>query len=79
MIADIAQEYIWVGSGIKGILANPENMKRFKLEDRVDVVGLNTGVISYQTPGLLFKDCYVIPTESIQLPASGGGAFVPLY
>jgi len=79
VIADLDQGWIWVGSGIKCLLLNPDDMKRFKLEDKVDVVGFNTGVITYKTPGLLFKDCYVMSAGSVQLPAEGSAGFTPAY
>jgi hypothetical protein len=79
VLADLDKGFIWIGSGIKCELANPHDMDRFKLEDKIDVVGLNTGVISYKTPGLLFKNCYVIPAGAVQLPAVGGGGFSAGY
>jgi hypothetical protein len=79
VIQDLDKGWIWVGSGVKCLLLNAEEMKRFKTEDKIDVVGFNTGVINYQTPGLLFKDCYVLPAGSVQLPAGSGGGFVPAY
>ena len=60
VIAELDKGWIWVGSGIKCLLLNSDDLKRFKTEDKIDVVGFNTGVISYQTPGLLFKDCYAL-------------------
>jgi hypothetical protein len=79
MIKNLDQGFIWLGSGIKCLLANPDDMKKFALNDHIDVVGLNTGVIDYKTPGLLFKECYVIRTGAAQLPAGGEGGFVPIY
>ena len=79
VIADLDQGWIWIGSGVKCLLLNPEDMKRFKMEDKIDVVGFNTGVIDYKTPGLLFKDCYALASGSVQLPAGSGGGFVPAY
>ncbi len=79
MIADLDKGYIWLGSGVKCELVNPADMKKFKIDERVDVVGLNTGVISYKTPGLLFTNCYVMAAGSVQLPAAGGGGFSAGY
>jgi hypothetical protein len=79
VIADLDQGWIWAGSGIKCLLVNPGDMKRFKLEDKIDIVGFNTGVITYQTPGLLFKDCYAMAAGSVQLPAGGSAGFTPAY
>ncbi len=79
MIADLDKGYIWLGSGVKCELVNPADMKKFKLDQKIDVVGLNTGVISYKSPGLLFTNCYVMPAGSIQLPIGTGGGFSPGY
>jgi hypothetical protein len=77
MVTELDQGWIYIGSGIKCILVNPNDMKKFKLGDEIDVVGFNTGIISLSTPGLLFKDCYVLPAGAIQLPLSGGPGFTP--
>ena len=77
MVAELNEGWIYAGSGIKCVLVNPNDMKRFKLGDNIDVVGLNMGIISLNNPGLLFKDCYVLPAGAIQLPLSGGPGFTP--
>jgi len=79
VIQDIDEGVLWAGSGIKCILVENEYSKNLKLEDRIDVVGLNTGVISYETPGLLFKDCYVLPAGALKLPSGAGGGFSAGY
>ena len=79
MITDLSQGYIWAGSGIKCELVNVDDMKDFEIDDQIDVVGYNAGVTSYEIPGLLFKDCYVLPTGAVKLPAVGGGGFNPAY
>ena len=70
----------WVlPSEIDCYLLHPSDMKRYKVGDKIDVVGLNTGP-AMGLAGLVFKNCIVLPAGSVQLPAPGsGGVFVPNY
>jgi hypothetical protein len=77
MVADLEQGWIYIGSDIKCILVNPNDMKQFKTGDKIDVVGLNAGITSIRPPGLLFKDCYVLPAGAVKLPLSGAPGFTP--
>jgi len=77
MVAELDQGWIYTGSDIKCILVNPNDMKKLKPGDTIDVVGFNTGITSINPPGLLFRDCYVLPADAIQLPLSGGPGFTP--
>ena len=45
----------------------------FKQGDRVDIIGINTGIgTDLEVPvGLVFKDCAVIPSGSLGLPMEG--------
>jgi hypothetical protein len=52
---------------------NLDAAKKLVSGDRVDIVGICVGRDTTISPGLVFKDCYVLPTGSIQLPAPGGG------
>ena len=79
MLTDLTLGYLWVNSGIKCLLANPEVMRSFKLGEKIDLVGYNSGVGNDAHTELLFKDCYVMPAGSLQLPAAGGMEFVPTY
>jgi hypothetical protein len=45
----------------------------------VDIVGICTGRDLTQSPGLVFRDCYVLYAASLQLPAPGGATFIPNY
>jgi hypothetical protein len=81
MFIGMDEGYIWVDQ-IKCYLANPDKMKDFKPGDKIDVVGRNAGQISPFIPGLVFKDCYVLPAGQIALPATPGailGTFGPAY
>ena len=80
MLKTVKDGYFWVSYGqIKCYLLNPSDMKRYKVGDKVDDVGFDTGV-SLNEAGLVFKDCIVIPAGSVQLPApGGGGANIPTY
>ena len=75
MVTELDKGSIHVNGGIKCLLVNPNDMKQFKLGDNIDIVGLNTGITSLNPPGLLFKDCYVLPVDAIQLPLGGGPGF----
>jgi hypothetical protein len=81
MFIGMDEGYIWVDQ-IKCYLANPDKMNSFKLGDKIDLVGRNAGQISYFIPGLIFKDCYVLPAGQIALPATPDailGTFGPAY
>ena len=79
MVAELERGWIYAGSGIKCILANPADMKQFKIGDYVDVVGLDAGVITINPPELLFTGCYVLPAGAIPLPASGAPSLTPAH
>jgi hypothetical protein len=79
MLKELDQGWIWVEGNVKCELVNIDDMKPFNLGDKIDVVGLNQGVISYTTAGLLFTKCLVLPAGIVALPAAGGQAFVPGY
>jgi hypothetical protein len=79
MVKELDQGWIWVEGNVKCELVNVDDMKTFNLGDKIDVVGLNQGVISYTTAGLLFTKCLVLPAGTVALPAAGGQAFVPGY
>jgi hypothetical protein len=78
VIADLKHGWIWAG-GIKCMLMNIGDMKRFRIGDRIDIVGRNAGVISRTPPGILFQECVAMPTGTFAIPVTGGAAFVPAY
>jgi hypothetical protein len=79
MIRELDKGWIWLDL-IKCPLVNLDDMKQYKLGDRIDVVGLNLGPEDDDIPGLTFTDCYVLPCGSLKLPAEGdGGAVGPSY
>ncbi len=79
MVAELDQGWIYAGSGIKCILVNPKDMRKYKPGDYIDVVGLNTGITAIDPPGILFKDCYVLPAGAIDLPLSGAPSLAPAH
>ena len=79
MLKELDQGWIWVEGNVKCELVNPNDMKKFNIDDKIDIVGLNKGVISYSTAGLLFTGCIVLPAGLVALPAAGGQAFVAGY
>jgi hypothetical protein len=66
--------YIWVDL-IKCMVGNKEYSSRFKVGDMIDVVGVNKGD-TMDFMGLLFTDCYLIPSGSLQLPSDESGELV---
>jgi hypothetical protein len=79
MIREVAKGWIWADL-TKCPVINLDAAKKLKPGERVDIVGFCMGRDLTQSPGLVFKDCYVLQTGSIQLPAPGGGsAFAPAY
>ena len=79
MLKELDQGWIWVEGNVKCELVNTADMKAYKIDDRIDIVGLNNGVMSYSTAGLLFTKCFVLPAGVVALPASGGQGFVAGY
>jgi hypothetical protein len=79
MVRELDKGWLWLDL-IKCPIVNIEDMQKYKIGDKIDVVGLNLGPEDIKTPGLTFKDCYVLPCGSINLPADGtGGAVGPGY
>jgi hypothetical protein len=72
MLTELDKGWLWLESGVKCVLVNIDDMKAFKIGDRIDVVGYNTGVDSSPTPGLLFTNCIVMPTGLVKLPTVEG-------
>ncbi len=79
MLAHLNEGYAWVGD-LKCLLADG-SLRRYKPGQKFDMVGLNLGVRHDQEVPfcLLFRDCYVIPPGSVQLPAGGAAPVVPGY
>jgi hypothetical protein len=82
MYLGMDEGFIWVGQ-IKCYLAGPDQMRRFKPGDRVDILGRNDGPTSYSVPGLKFTTCYVLSAGSVILPSASDPnaitSFVPAY
>jgi hypothetical protein len=57
---------------------NMDYAETLKPGNRVDIVGICVGWDD-ALGKLIFKDCYILPTGSLQLPAPGGATFVPVY
>jgi hypothetical protein len=77
VIADLDKGWIWVDR-IRCVLANINDMKQFKVGDKIDVIGLNKGIISNPStqPGLLFDGCIVIAAGTVALASGGGSGLV---
>ena len=79
MFTGLEEGFIWVDY-IKCYLVNPDDMNRFEVGDRVDVVGRNKGPTSYVIAGLKFNECLVLPANSVALPADeNAGSITPGY
>jgi hypothetical protein len=72
MTREVNKGWLWADLTLCPIV-NLDAAKKLVSGDRVDIVGICVGRDTTISPGLVFKDCYVLPTGSIQLPAPGGG------
>jgi len=79
MLKELDQGWIWAEGNVKCELVNVNDMKAYKIDDRIDIVGLNNGVMPDSTARLLFTQCFVLPAGVVDLPASGGQAFAAGY
>lgn len=70
---------LWISGGIKCLLANTPLAKSFKIGERVDVVGYNSGVVKDTHSELVFKDCYVMQAGLVQLPSAEGEVIIAGY
>jgi hypothetical protein len=78
MIREVNKGWLWADL-TKCPIINLDLAKQLKPGDRVDIVGTCVGRDLSQSPGLVFRDCYVLYTGSLQLPAPGGATFSPAY
>jgi hypothetical protein len=79
MIRDIDKGWIWADL-CKCPIVNLADAKKFTPGDRIDIVGICMGRNLAESPGLVFRDCYVMQAGSVQLPAPGSaGNFVAGY
>lgn len=69
---------MWL-SDIKCYITNIEYLQHLNVGDTVDVVGINQGPAT-DFIGLVFYDCFILPSGIVQLPAGGPGeTFTPGY
>jgi len=79
MFKHLNEGYVWADNYVQCYCLYAEDLKRYKIGDRIDVVGKNEGVI-LGVNGLVFRDCIILPAGAVQLPAPGGGGVsVPTY
>ena len=78
MISEVNKGWLWADL-TKCPIINLDLAKQLKPGQRVDIVGISAGRDLSQSPGLVFRDCYVLITGSLQLPAPGGPVFTPAY
>jgi hypothetical protein len=76
---ELDKGWLWLDL-IKCPVANIDAMKDYAIGDRIDVVGLNLGPEDPRTTGLTFTNCYVLPPNSMGIPAGDtGDAVVTAY
>lgn len=77
-IDNLKQGFVWVEMCQCAVI-NSGYVINLKVGDDIDVVGVNKG-ISKEFRGLVFSDCYIVPSGRLELPAPGqGGAFIGGY
>jgi hypothetical protein len=80
-IKDVNSGWLWADQ-IKCPIVNINDVKNLVVATHIDIVGICVGhaVDQNGVDYLIFKDCYVLQANSVQLPAPGeGGAFTPSY
>ena len=79
MLRELDKGWVWADL-TKCPVINLEDARKLEPGDRVDILGICMGRDLKISPGLYFKDCYVLVAGSVQLPApGGGGSFSPVY
>ncbi len=78
MLRELDNGWIWVDL-TKCPVVNIDYAETLKPGDRIDIVGICMGRDLKISPGLYFKDCYLVPAGCLQLPAPGGVGFEPIY
>jgi len=78
MISELDKGWVWADLTNCPVV-NVDYAKTLKPGGRVDIVGICVGLNLTPRSVLAFKDCYVLPTGSLQLPAPGGATFSPVY
>jgi len=79
MFKHLDENYFWADNLVQCYFLDAKDFKRYKTEERIDVVGKNQGAIP-GTQGLTFKDCIILPAGCVQLPAPGGESVpIPIY
>jgi hypothetical protein len=70
MLKDLEDGWIWADL-IKCRIIDLDYAKKLKIGDQVDIVGVCMGRDLSISPSLYFRDCYILLTGSVQLPAPG--------
>lgn len=79
MLQDVDDGYIWVDR-IRCYVINIDDLGKYKIGDKIDLVGLNKGPANYTIAEITFIDCFVIPAGSIALPKDlDAGSITPGY
>ena len=78
MLSELDKGWIWADLTNCPVV-NMDYARTLKPGDHIDIVGINLGINLTPKSVLAFKDCYLLPTGSLQLPAPGGMTFSPVY
>jgi hypothetical protein len=70
-------KYIWVDGIIQCYFGAQNNAKGFTVNEKVDVVGINTGIGRDYAGTLIFTGCIFLPAGSVQLPLDAGSGGMP--
>jgi hypothetical protein len=78
MLSELDKGYIWADLTNCPVV-NMDYAETLRPGDRIDIVGICLGLNLTAKSVLAFKDCYLLPTGVVQLPAPGGATFSPTY
>jgi hypothetical protein len=78
MLSELDKGWIWADLTNCPVV-NMDYARTLRPGDRIDIVGINLGLNLTPKSVLAFKDCYLLPTGALQLPAPGGATFSPVY
>ena len=73
-------EFMWIDGAIKCYFLEQGSAGRLSINEKVDIVGIDSGVGTEYNGTLVFEGCIFLPSGSVQLPAGGGSSLtVQIY
>jgi hypothetical protein len=79
MFQTYGKGYILADNLIQCSCINAKDLARYKVGDKIDLVGKDKGVTMGVPGGLSFTDCIILAVGSVELPAPGSGVVVQIY